>query len=141
VVWQDSEGEGYWADRDRVRLVVRKGQGGRWDRWLLVPSSGGSVYRAREASLWKAKGSLGVYATDFLKDVYGVEPAESVSLVWHPIGAGGRFVLFQAGGELLIEECNPGDEGGCVRAHNGTLVSAHGSRADAEARRLASASR
>jgi hypothetical protein len=80
------KGEGFWADREKVRLVIKKNHTGGWEKWLLVPSSGGSVYRASERFLLKAKEHLSTYAADFLKDVYGLESLEPVSLVWHPIG-------------------------------------------------------
>jgi hypothetical protein len=90
---QDLKGEGFWADREQVRLVIRRNHSGVWEKWLLVPASGGSVYRASEKSLSKAKEHLCSYATDFLKDVYGLESLEPISLVWHRIGPGGRFVV------------------------------------------------
>jgi hypothetical protein len=85
---QDLDGEGFWADRAKIRLVVKRNSTGMWDKWLIVPSSGGSVYRASEKSLLRAKEHLCLYAADFLKDVYGLESLEPTSIVWHPIVPG-----------------------------------------------------
>ena len=85
---QDLEGEGFWADREKIRLVVKRSRTGVWDKWLLVPSSGGSVYRASEKSLAEAKEHLCAYAADFLKDVYSLESLEPTTLIWHPIDPG-----------------------------------------------------
>jgi hypothetical protein len=130
---QNLQGEGFWADSGKIRLVIKRSQTGTWEKWLLVPHSGGSVYRASEKSLAKAKLSLCTYAADFSKDVYGLESLEPISLVWHPIGPGGRFVLLRVDGKTTIEECNSGGEEDCARAHHGTLLSAHDSKADADA--------
>jgi hypothetical protein len=133
-MWQDEEGEGYWADLEKVRLVVKADPMGLWEKWLLVPSSGGAVYRACEKSLLRAKEDLRAFATEFVKDVYNIEFVESVSLVWHPIGPGGRFVLLLVDSKVLVEECNPEGEVNCALAHNGALISIHDNRVGADAR-------
>jgi len=83
----DTEGEGFWADRDKIRLVVKRRPDGSWAKWLLVPSSGGSLYRAAEGSLPQAKQSLAEYAAEFLKGIYALEALDIEPLTWHPIGA------------------------------------------------------
>jgi|ERR1035438_6244853 hypothetical protein len=131
TVWNILEGEGFWADYATIRLLIKRDHTGKWESWLLVRSSGGSVYRGRETSLLRAKGDLCIYAEDFLLNTQSLQ-FERAALLWHPIGPGGRFVLFSVAGEVFLEECNPGGEGDCVRDHNGILLSTHDSKADAD---------
>ena len=37
---QDLEGEGFWADCEKIRLVVKRSHTGMWEKWLLVPLFG-----------------------------------------------------------------------------------------------------